>query len=654
MKSKGFTINTTVKKYISIAFSALIIIIICFSFLLYQSNEREYEQNVIVNYFGRQRMLTQMIAKDVSMYYALVQSMEYENENQPKDELNGKYVEVRLSIEKARKEFNTILETMNYGILRNGNDKIDINKALKDSRQDLKSENELWKDFDSAIDIILSSDKMSDEFADASSFVNDNNLALLKYSDNITQSVVDSIKSEKRLKDNITLILFALALLIISVSLYSLFKYIIMPLNVMYNGLSEIGITNMHGNLKLPTKKEVTPVIAEISDLFYKINYLKSLIENMNRNLSFSETLDYIFSTFSTFIPYTYIGIALFKHDTNVLVASYGITDPSMKGKPNKLLGKQFNINETSLGKLIESGEARIINDLDEYTHNRPVREYNKIIMEYGIKASITLPLKVSDEPVGFIFFSSNKKNVYNEEHSRFLRILVNSIALSFEKNIYVNELIYSSIIALAKLAESRDEDTGEHLDRMKVYSRTLAQFLYEKNMFLDELNPEYINNLEKFSPMHDIGKVGIRDNILLKQGRLTPEEFEEMKKHTVYGAEVLRAAQKNLGKRANNVFELGIEITEGHHEKWDGSGYPKGKKGREIPLSARIVAIADVFDALTSKRPYKEEFSFEDSYSMIVEGSGKHFDPDIVSVFVENKEKIYHLYNSFKTKGHA
>jgi response regulator RpfG family c-di-GMP phosphodiesterase len=196
-------------------------------------------------------------------------------------------------------------------------------------------------------------------------------------------------------------------------------------------------------------------------------------------------------------------------------------------------------------------------------------------------------------------------------------------------------------------LAEARDEDTGEHMDRMSIYSRVIAELLYENNVYRDQITMDYIEKIERFSPLHDIGKVGIIDGILLKPGKLTTDEFNEMKKHTDFGAEVLRSAERNMKKKGRSLFAMGIEIAEGHHERWDGAGYPYGRKGTEIPLSARIVAVADVFDALTSKRPYKEAYSFELSMDIIAGGRGKHFDPKIIDVFLANRKQIERLYHA-------
>jgi len=251
---------------------------------------------------------------------------------------------------------------------------------------------------------------------------------------------------------------------------------------------------------------------------------------------------------------------------------------------------------------------------------------------------------------MGIIFFSSTSRNVYTKEHLNFLRTLANSIAISLNQNIFISDIVYSSILALAKLAEARDEDTGEHLDRMSIYSKVIAEILYENNIYTDEISLEYIDNIERFSPLHDIGKVGIRDSILLKPAKLTPEEFDEMKHHASFGEDVLRSAERNLQQRGRSQFQMGVEIAGGHHEKWDGSGYPNRKKGTEIPLAARIVAVADVFDALTSKRPYKEAFSLEVAMDIMIEGKGKHFDPTIIDTFLDNRNKIENIYHKFRS----
>ena len=211
------------------------------------------------------------------------------------------------------------------------------------------------------------------------------------------------------------------------------------------------------------------------------------------------------------------------------------------------------------------------------------------------------------------------------------------------EKIRVVLESQMETIFALAKLAEARDEDTGDHLKRIQIYCRLIAEKLSLNSNYKDRINAEFIDNLQKASPLHDIGKVGIRDVILLKPGKLTKEEFQEMKQHTLIGANTLEEVYQNYP--SNYFIKVGIEIARSHHEKWDGSGYPDGLCGEEIPLSAQIMALVDVYDALRSKRVYKEAYSSNETKRIIIEASGKHFNPIIVDTFLEFEQEFDRLY---------
>lgn len=198
-------------------------------------------------------------------------------------------------------------------------------------------------------------------------------------------------------------------------------------------------------------------------------------------------------------------------------------------------------------------------------------------------------------------------------------------------------------IFALAKLAESRDDDTGTHMDRVSGVCRIIAESLRQYNGYGEIIGSCFVENIFHTSPLHDIGKVGVSDAILLKPGKLTPEEFEVMKTHTIIGAETLQNVQREF---PDNAFvAMGIEITKWHHERWDGKGYPDGLAEEAIPLSARIMAVADVYDALRSKRSYKDAFSHEKSRAIIMEGSGSQFAPGVVKAFAQAEEEIVDLY---------
>ena len=192
------------------------------------------------------------------------------------------------------------------------------------------------------------------------------------------------------------------------------------------------------------------------------------------------------------------------------------------------------------------------------------------------------------------------------------------------------------AIFAMAKLAESRDPETGAHLERVRSYCRVLAKNLSALSKFQPEINDEFVRLIYLTSPLHDIGKVGIPDSVLLKAGRLSDREFEIMKMHAMLGAQTLDAALRAFP--GVKFLEMAREIAATHHERWDGSGYPEGLIESAIPLSGRIMALADVYDALTSKRVYKAAFTHEIAKSMILKDAGTHFDPDIVEAFVRTE----------------
>lgn len=202
------------------------------------------------------------------------------------------------------------------------------------------------------------------------------------------------------------------------------------------------------------------------------------------------------------------------------------------------------------------------------------------------------------------------------------------------------------AIFAMAKLAESRDPETGEHLERMRNYSRILASYVVTHGTDQVHVDADFTRLIYLTSPLHDIGKVGIPDTVLLKPGRLSDREFDIMKTHTTIGAETLDAAVRQYPGVAYLRFARDVALT--HHERFDGSGYPQGDAGFDIPLSGRIVALADVYDALTSKRVYKPAFAHDVAHSMILEESGKHFDPAIVEAFRQSEEEFLKIRDRF------
>jgi putative two-component system response regulator len=220
------------------------------------------------------------------------------------------------------------------------------------------------------------------------------------------------------------------------------------------------------------------------------------------------------------------------------------------------------------------------------------------------------------------------------------------AVRVATGKRILSLETRHLAIFALAKLAESRDPETGHHLERMREYTRSLAAHMVSANMQADTLTPEYILTLYQTSPLHDIGKVGIPDSILLKPGRLSDAEFQIMKTHTVIGGTTLSSlAEKNPGVA---YFKMAADIAMYHHERFNGTGYPAGLKGSEIPLCARIVALADVYDAIVSKRVYKHAYDHDVARGIILDERGKHFDPEVVDAFAQAEDDFTEISRTF------
>lgn len=247
-------------------------------------------------------------------------------------------------------------------------------------------------------------------------------------------------------------------------------------------------------------------------------------------------------------------------------------------------------------------------------------------ILFYGTIQDITEMKKVEDEL---------------EKYSQRLEQLVE------EKVREISSSQMATIYALIKLSESRDDDTGAHIERTASFCRLLAEKARSVTEYANAITDIFIETIYKASPLHDIGKVGIPDGILLKPGKLTEDEFTIMKSHVQIGYDTLSKVGQQYDK--NDFLKMGMDIALYHHEKWNGSGYNKGLKGGNIPLCARIMALADVYDALRSKRVYKEAFSHEKSIEIISSSKGSHFDPVLVDVFIRHQEEFKSLFESIK-----
>jgi response regulator RpfG family c-di-GMP phosphodiesterase len=223
---------------------------------------------------------------------------------------------------------------------------------------------------------------------------------------------------------------------------------------------------------------------------------------------------------------------------------------------------------------------------------------------------------------------------------------LERKLGKSFEQ---IRQTQSATIIGFARLTEYRDQDSGKHLKRIREYTRVLALSIREKPEYDGYITDRYVEDLSLACVLHDVGKLNVDRNILFKPGKLTEEEFEVVKQHVVFGGKALRELDEEINEQS--FVTMAKEIAYYHHERWDGKGYPEGRRGQAIPLSARIVAVADVYDTLTSTRPYKEALTHQEAFELIRAERGTHFDPDVVDAFIDRADvfRRIKMFNEFE-----
>jgi PAS domain S-box-containing protein len=288
---------------------------------------------------------------------------------------------------------------------------------------------------------------------------------------------------------------------------------------------------------------------------------------------------------------------------------------------------------QTNYRQFMDDQNARLV--LETFEHCRrsgkPVKafdcEFNVDGLTLFIEASVSLLKDADDAACGY------RGLVRDRTEKKKLEM---DLLDSYRK---LQNARMATILGLAKLAEYRDEGTGTHLERIREYAKVLTEELAQNPAFRSIITSDYIDDIYQSSILHDIGKVGIPDAILLKPDKLTAQEFEIIKRHTLLGGDVIRAIESQI--EGKSFLKMGKEIAYNHHEKWDGSGYPMGLKGENIPLSARIVALADVYDALTTERFYKRAYTHAKSTQIILSLNGSHFDPRVVEVFEQLKDEF-------------
>ncbi len=333
------------------------------------------------------------------------------------------------------------------------------------------------------------------------------------------------------------------------------------------------------------------------------------------------------------------IAITLYDPETRVLK-----TYLHSSGEHDPLPHYQAQLdNAASLKNMLKSGKPRVINNL--LTFQNKGHEHSTRIGRAGYAASYTLPMFNSGDFVGFLFFNSYETDVFTEQVLQELDVYGHLIALMIVNEVATLNTLDAAIKTTGHITHQRDPETGVHLDRMSRYSLLIAQALAEKY----QLDDDYIQHVFMFSPLHDIGKIAIPDQILLKPDRLTDDEMTVMRTHTTKGREMIDDLLANFGLENISHVDILRNIATFHHEAVNGNGYPAGKAGNDIPLEARIVAVADVFDALTSKRPYKEAWSNDEAFNALRKLAGDKLDVDCVEALLTHLDEIEEIQQRFR-----
>jgi HD-GYP domain-containing protein (c-di-GMP phosphodiesterase class II) len=367
--------------------------------------------------------------------------------------------------------------------------------------------------------------------------------------------------------------------------------------------------------------------------------HYKDVLEPLNRQTSIRDKMVHCHKVVQHYCPdIARIAVTLYDPATAILktyVHSSGEDDP--------LSHYQTSLDEApSLKSILDKGEPRVINNMltfenGEHTHTRRIGRQ-------GYAASYTLPMFYNGDFFGFIFFNSYETDIFTERVLNELDVFAHLISLMVIDEMSTLRSLTAALSTAAHMTHQRDPETGSHIDRMSRYSQLIASKLADKY----ELSDEYVEHIFMFAPLHDIGKVAIPDRILLKEGPLNEEERKIMNTHSVKGLEIIDHMIANF--KLSSIKHLNIlrNIARYHHEAINGEGYPERLQSEDIPLEARIVATADVFDALTSKRPYKEAWDIDKAFKELKLLSDKKLDADCIQVLIDHREDVEKIMAKF------
>lgn len=377
------------------------------------------------------------------------------------------------------------------------------------------------------------------------------------------------------------------------------------------------------------------PISPEDSGMFKH----RDIFDGLNKSLPLEEKVGALLNEIRARFPaIERIAVALYEQKTD-WVKTY-----LASGGENPLQHYSTKLSEApSLQAILKKGRPRVVNDLGVFDQGQ--HKHTQAIRAQGYGSSYTMPMYVSGTFFGFLFFNSRDKDVFTEEVLHHLDMVGHLISLVVINEVASIHTLQASLKTAVSMVYQRDVDTGSHLDRMSNFAWLIARELAPKYKLTDE----QIEHIFFFAPLHDMGKIGIPDYILKKQDKLTESEFEAMKQHTTKGREIIDVMLRNYGLEGLHHVGMLRNIALYHHEAINGRGYPKGLKGDEIPIEARIVSVADIFDALTSKRPYKEAWSNDEAFATLRKMAGTQVDQDCVEALMKCRSEIEQIQAKLK-----
>ena len=372
------------------------------------------------------------------------------------------------------------------------------------------------------------------------------------------------------------------------------------------------------------------------------LNFHEDLLETLNHSTSLNKKLRAIHDAMKDYFKFIKrIAIALYDEQSQILKTFLASTSQS-----NPLIHYESKLEEApSLQEIIEKRQPRVVNDLsifDSGEHQHTIK-----IKDEGFHASYTLPIFYDEKFLGFVFFNADQKNCFTEDVLKLLDIFGHLVISVITNEMNAVKTMLAALRTANEMVHFKDPETGNHLERMSHYSRLIAKEL----SFLPKykFDDEFIEDIFNFSPMHDVGKIAIPDMVLKKPARLDDTELNTMRTHAFKGRVVIDSIINNF--QVENVANVDVlrNIAEYHHETMNGSGYPHGLKAKEIPIEARIIAVADIFDALTSERPYKKAWTNDMAFKQLEKLAQDTLDRDCVNALLKNRKEVEEIQHTFK-----